>query len=365
MCIRNIGHNKNPNIDTTGRVGKQNDHTLTTFAENLAELPEGWVTHSEMMGFPAGASTISMVETSVNMNLRRSRQEPEAYTLSEILSDLRRNYQGQTGFLVLAPAVANMLKEEGFETKDDVRDWIATASPLTPIPHVAGQSGAARARNLVWVVVAGDYPGMSLGMVANMGGQWTYQTQLISGATLTENGQGATAPGTPQNFTVTWNDARTTATLTWDAPLRDGGSPITGYQVTLADGGNTWRNTFGQTGALLSYMASANNQGMVWHNVDLEAMTFTFDNLHPGAQYFFRVRAINGLRNAVETIGVTINAGGALANATNPSGGWNLRASGVGAWAMITPPTRPLTEPVLHPVITNRPSAHPQNTFHP
>jgi chitinase len=50
-------------------------------------------------------------------------------------------------------------------------------------------------------------------------------------------GKGPTAPGTPTNVRATAGDAQ--ATVTWQAPRKNGGSAITGYRVVSAPGGVT------------------------------------------------------------------------------------------------------------------------------
>jgi len=72
-------------------------------------------------------------------------------------------------------------------------------------------------------------------------------------------------PTAPQNFTATAGD--TQVTLAWTAPLNDGGSAITGFEVS-SDNGTTW-------------VAASSNTG------------HTFTSLTNGTAYIFRVRAIN------------------------------------------------------------------------
>jgi hypothetical protein len=343
MCIRNIGHNRVPNIDTTGRVGKQNDHTLTIIAENMDELALlGWRSHSEMMGFPAGSSTISMTETGTNNESRKIGGEPFAWSATDgidgILPRLIRNWANGAGFVVIPPSVASVLVDEGMTTKESVKEWLATHNNT-------GAVGTGLVRRLVWPILAGDYPGYAYDLSANTGGMDTYQTQLITGAVLTQAGQGTTPPSEPLNFTITYSLDRTTATLSWNPPARIGGN-LLGYQVSATDGGETFRAT------TLGEYATPSNQGMLWYPASptslgtfLQATTCTFTNLNPDAQYFFRVRARTDLRNAAEVVNIDANP----VNSIYTPDMFNLRDAGTGAVAMRTDPAKKLTSAVIVP----------------
>ncbi|MDR0490995.1 MAG: hypothetical protein LBH28_07105, partial [Oscillospiraceae bacterium] len=58
LCVRNIGHTAD--IDESNRRGRENDHALYVFREQEELMPQGWKPHNEMMGFPAGTSSITI-----------------------------------------------------------------------------------------------------------------------------------------------------------------------------------------------------------------------------------------------------------------------------------------------------------------
>jgi len=76
-----------------------------------------------------------------------------------------------------------------------------------------------------------------------------------------------TSPSAPQNLTATPGNGR--VTLSWGATVNDGGSTITGYQVSIDNG---------------SWIAASSNT------------SHTFNNLTNGMSYTFRVRAITSVR---------------------------------------------------------------------
>ena len=81
-----------------------------------------------------------------------------------------------------------------------------------------------------------------------------------------------TAPSVPQNFTATAGNRQ--VVLSWTVPDSDGGSPITGYEVS-SDDGTTWVTASTDTG-------------------------HTFTGLTNGTAYTFRVRAVNSIGSGAE-----------------------------------------------------------------
>jgi len=81
-----------------------------------------------------------------------------------------------------------------------------------------------------------------------------------------------TVPGQPQNFTAAPGNGQ--VTLSWTAPASNGGSAITGYQVS-SNNGSTWVNASSNTG-------------------------HTFSGLTNGLPYNFKVRALNAVGAGAE-----------------------------------------------------------------
>jgi hypothetical protein len=311
LAIRNIGHNTTPYVDTTNRTGRFFDHTLLTFAENEAHLPTGWRNHTQMMGFAPHESTITLLGHNAPWTLRGNEANPW-HPIGQLEAS-RPGVSGSANAVILPPAIARGLAYDlGFENKEAVKEWYAT--------HNA--AGEPVARNVgifanTHILVVGTDPGQ----VVNLAGPGLYgqnlvnTTQLISCATLTQHGRGPTVPSAPQNFEVIVGVSEQ-ATLRWDAPLNDGGSPITGFQVSWEHGGN--------------------RRISPWTDVPggAAAREFTITGLENGGQYFFRVRATNAVVNTSEIVGneVTMN-----------------RVGGRGAWARVNDvrPYAPIPEHVL------------------
>jgi hypothetical protein len=184
-------------------------------------------------------------------------------------------------------------------------------------------------------------------------------------------------PSAPQNVQVRFTpgsvSGRVNATVTWDAPASDGNSPIIAYQLAFAHGGAlqsfavtdapTGRvnlaepaTAFGgnhvaapysmhthvtfeifpgfstgirTSGADLIYTVTAGTTGF-------DNRTFTFENLPSGFEVFIRVRAVSGVRNALEIDGVETIA---MSIGDSPMFFWfndglTARSSGRGAWGL-------------------------------
>lgn len=313
LCIRNIGHNTTPYVDTNNRQGRMNDFTLITFAENLYGLPAGWRSHSEMMGFAPGSTTVTLFGFNgrTMVGYGDEAQHPMAG-----LRASRANRSGNTNISIIPPSAAHVLATRyGMDTKEDIKEWHAT--------HNTAGEPTARSAGIfanTHVLVVGSDPGGFLSFPGFMlyGQNLVNTTQLVSGATLTTYGRGATVPSTPQNFTVDYTysgGVRTHATLRWDAPLADGGMPVTGYQVNWIHGGNRqtapWTDVPGGAYAR-EFTVELVNTHLAPTLVDRRGDVGVYE-------FFFKVRATNEVVNTSEIV----------ANAVSLN-----RMGGRGAWAM-------------------------------
>ena len=91
-------------------------------------------------------------------------------------------------------------------------------------------------------------------------------TTMFSGCDKEKDLNGMGKPAVVINFTATAGDAK--VSLTWDAPLENGGSEITGYEVTM----DNWKNKVTKLANELSH---------------------TYTGLTNGTAYTFVVRAVN------------------------------------------------------------------------
>ena len=339
LCIRNIGLNSTPYVDTQNRYGRWNDYTLTVIVENDYALPAGWKTHSEMMGYPAGTSSISLYGFVGFLSWMAS--EADGWNVPELLGSIRgqlttSNSLALAKVVTIAPSMAKAIAENttyssaygDLSTKEGLKEFLAR-STINATKRTVGvcdtwdfvnAGGATRQAGIyanAHIIVAGTDPGygLYLGNI-NYGINLCYTTQRITGATLTENGTDATVPSTPENFVYDfiYNDdgVATQVKLTWDEPLSDGGMPITRYEYNIFHGGNR------QTAAWTTVPGGADAREVTIN------LTHTFNaplrvDLRNGTyEYHFKVRAVNDAQNAVDVV----------SNANS------FRTAGKGAWAM-------------------------------
>jgi len=324
MCVRNIGHNRVPNIDTAGRVGKRNDHVIDFYAENMSALPQGWRPHSEMMGFPVGSSTISMKEFNSIFSLREFpgqgtsfAAEPFAYTLAQATSQLSgRAATGFSNIALIPPALAAAYRADGVATVEQLKLRLMSGSNFN-----------------LWPIVVGTDPGMHRMYTLDTAANSTYATALIA-----KRGD-PIAPSAPTNFTVVYSADRRTAILTWDPPARLGDTGgITAYEVSGVHGLSTPFSAPGTanfpTGTTSGMLAGGgSSQGMRLFRLPASQTSYTFNNLEPDLQGFFMVRAFNGVRNVVEVQGMANST-----TATYAPNAFNRRESGAGSWALYAEP---------------------------
>ncbi|MDR0491971.1 MAG: fibronectin type III domain-containing protein [Oscillospiraceae bacterium] len=313
LCIRNIGHNYTPDVDTQNRLGRLNDITLTIFSEAEDELPAGWKPHHVMMGFDPEESTVTMIGTFSNATTYNSEDNTNQWTPQSAMQSTRGHVTTTANLQLFPTGVASVLADQSLAgtyympTKEAVKEWWATHTATS-----GTQARNAGMYNMSYPIVVGGDPNYIASMYGFEGLYATlcFQTQLVSGATITQAGRGATVPSTPQNLKAEFNAAGTAVTLTWDAPLSDGGMSITGYQYNIIHGGNrqtaAWTNVTGGAGARSVTITTYSDNGVN-------------KTVNPSTQFFFKVRAVNGVVNSAEFPTAT----GALSH----------RASGLGAWA--------------------------------
>ncbi|MDR0490006.1 MAG: fibronectin type III domain-containing protein [Oscillospiraceae bacterium] len=300
LLFRNISHNLTPDIDTNSRIGRPNDHVLPVAAENLAALPAGWMSHSEMMGFPAGSNTVTLIGVGSNTRVMGANNASNSFvtavsTLANLLPNSCSVMSGQPAskwpyptIVTYSPEHARMLAENGYPTKNSLREARKNSVSLTTYPngyHIPLEEYA------VYPVVAGTDPGGSYVWNSSAYNSGTYQTHLIS-----KKGE-ESLPGTPQNIEVDVNQAARTATLSWAPPARTGGGNIIKYQVSFLDGRDMlhykWFDVPGG-GAARSFTFGVTPDADIYSNPSQDPSP----KLEPGVQYFFRVRAVSDLIDA-------------------------------------------------------------------
>lgn len=344
LSIRNVGQNRTNVTDGTARVGRQNDHAMTVFGEQANLLPQGWERYHELMGFDREQSTVTLQGYYAPRMYGNSGGVNASFNPSSLVTSARTAAgQNNVSIVTMPRNVADLLKDNGVTSK----------SALLANNQMGNTTNY---RYLVWPVVVGDPEGVRVyaGHAAQVGSAaptgatafyttQAFQTRLVTGATKTKAGQDPTTPGAPQNFKVVRNGA--VATLSWNAPYNDGGSAVTGYQVSYTSGSaagaanpggaiptvtaTTVSNPAALTGtttaiptAPVTTWPAAQPVVPAWVDVPEGQMSFAFTGLDSDAEYFFEVRAINGVINAAQVSGT-------------PAANRNLdySASGRGAWA--------------------------------
>ncbi|MDR0489698.1 MAG: fibronectin type III domain-containing protein [Oscillospiraceae bacterium] len=297
LMFRNFAHNLSPDIDTNGYGARLSDRTMFAVAENFDVLNDiGWESHSEIMGFGAGSSSVTLIGTGSAPHTQAANGLFNGNWTVANLANLLTNgipnatlMGGSDAVRVVAysPAQAQLLATQ-YPTKKSLMQ--ARQDSL------AADTTSPERATFQFPLVFGEDPGGAYVMNSSFYVATAYQAQKITGASKTIAGSDPSAPSAPQNFKVEFTPATGRADLSWDAPVTSGGSPITGYQVYYFEGTHDmswrWLDVPGGAGARGCY----------------------FTNLQPGIQYFFKVRAMNAVDNAR----YFINSGGD-SNMTDPT----------------------------------------------
>ena len=299
LCVRNIGHVLQRNSTIINALYRINDHELYVVGESNEFLPAGWKTHSEMLGFPAGSNSVTLIATTrsqlttgvgggtatataflasmrTSLNTAATANAPGIYAINWTQANMASRPSGVNGGM-------------GLTTKEQVQAYIANN---------------VNRNNLVWPIVCGF--GRSMGGRA-FHGTATYNTRGFQAQYVAEIGD-VIAPSAPLNFLVKVDYDSGKAALSWAAPAR---GDVDFYQVSK-DGGATWD--------------------------DVNATSYTYEGLNDGQRYFFAVRAVND--DIVNSVDIVQNGST-----------WDVSyaASGRGSWAYkainMLPPVVNITGP--------------------
>ena len=296
MCIRNFGHIIRE-VDDHQYKGREHDHVLITFREEEEKLPgwdpalwDGnprptnmWAPYHVEMGFRPEQSTIT-IWAGNSTGGREYPGEPFFWANARLSgtggffgTDTDLSWLGYGMIYALPPNAMNMMVfSPGMaQAMYDVRN-IKSKDALRATTSQPSAPAAGRKVGTNPIVAGGDLAGPRLYGTYDFYNRMNHQIQLISGATLTQNGRSASAfvenhvgvagevtdesgntlnlnpqtvptpagawmPSSPQNIKVNFTPAniegRVNATLTWDKPVDDGNSPIIAYQLAFIHGG--------------------------------------------------------------------------------------------------------------------------------
>jgi hypothetical protein len=358
MLFRNISNNIQPNLDISDRMWRRTEITVLVVAENYDATREiGWPTHSETLGFGSGSSSVtvlaggagaSMLAPATNQGWQGNWTRAGLTNLLPMpganLSATGDTVNGTATAVLYSPAQARLMQDE-HGSKDALmasRRHTLEVQQNNPSHPNYNPNDPLRIRgnllNVTYPLIVGEDPSGAYSLSSGLYYSGAFNNQKITGAAGNAAAEapstvGNTAPSAPRSLTVSTPalDSATgtySATLTWDTPASDGGSPVTRYEVY--------------------YLNGILDMDFRWLEVPggASARSVTFTNLLPGVQYEFKVRARNGVDNAL----IFQNPSGDFT--VNPSffnARYNIltnaqrveRLGGRGGWAVAPPTTIP------------------------
>ena len=227
------------------------------------------------------AAGIPVVVAAGNEDADACRSSPararSAITVAATDSKDRRAWFSNRGSCVdlFAPGVAIRSASDGSNTATEVMDGTSMAAP-----HVTG----AVARYLQTHPRA--TPAQTVAALTRTAGTGVVQDRAGSPDRLLYTGP-ATAPGKPTAVKAKKSDRAKTATISWSAPVADGGKTVTAYKVS--------RNGKDSSG-----------KGAVTVTVSAKARSHTFAKLRKGSAYTLTVRAVNAV-GAGSTVSASVS----------------------------------------------------------
>ena len=222
---------------------------------------EGWISSSPPFSY--------YISTYYNFSVRRQTQ----YTFS--VRAINAAGEGPETSLELyvpdaaPPQVSNFTTTPGSELV--VLSWSAPSNDgSSPVTRYEVSIG-----NANWLNMADNTGHTFTGL--NNGTQYTFRVRAVNvlgpGTITTQTATPRTVPDAVTNFAI--SPGSSSATLSWGAPLFNGGAPVTAYEVS-SDDGTTW-------------IAATNNA------------SHTFTGLNAELEYTFKVRAVNAAGAGQET----------------------------------------------------------------
>jgi len=337
----NIAFNDVMSVDTQGYGNRPNDYLMMVVPENYDVVRElGWETHGEYMGMGADSSTVTITQATTTNYLTAANNDTNwsAVNLSTLNkpthavgSPNAANDSMQVTFV--SPAHAYAMKHGlGASTANATKSAWAVGTFLARTTGTRADEDINIRRGSLFVVGPDNGSTFSFNSGGSLYKGGVHNTVLLSGSKASP---GRTSPGAPANVNVVINEAERSAVMTWDPPVFTGGGTIERYEVFMYHGGVMIQ---------LDPQLACGHSHHVYECVAACANVreYTFENLAPGEQYHFRVRAISNVVNAVYFTNRAINThwGGSGAAGTGQLWLDLLRMRGLGAWGRAINPVR-------------------------